>query len=135
MFNDESAFKTPTSVTFGKSRPLAIICVPRRIWASPRRNAESMSSCEWRRDVESASMRSTLADGKHFRRAASARCVPSPWNVSERRPHTGHFSGTSAHDPQMWHRRHRSALWYVYGIEQFGHITAFPQHSHVTERE
>ena len=32
-----SAFTTPTSVTFGKSSPLAIICVPSRIRCRPSR--------------------------------------------------------------------------------------------------
>ena len=36
-----SALTTPTSVTLGKSSPLAIICVPIRMWISPSRNAAS----------------------------------------------------------------------------------------------
>ena len=36
-----SALTTPTSVTFGKSSPFAIICVPSRMWISPSRNASS----------------------------------------------------------------------------------------------
>ena len=35
---------TPTSVTFGKSSPFAIICVPTRMSLSPRRNRPSSSS-------------------------------------------------------------------------------------------
>ncbi len=38
MCSAVSALITPTSVTFGKSSPLAIICVPSRIRTSPSRN-------------------------------------------------------------------------------------------------
>ena len=76
--SDVSAFSTPTSVTFGKSSPLAIICVPRSTSALPARNAERMSSCENLRDVESASIRRIFARGKQACSAASARCVPTP---------------------------------------------------------
>src|SRR5947208_1843099 len=52
-----SAFTTPTSVTFGKSSPLAIICVPSRMWISPRRKAPSTLAWLPGRRIVSLSMR------------------------------------------------------------------------------
>lgn len=41
-FKAVSAFKTPTNVTFGKSSPLAIICVPNKISACPSPNVRKI---------------------------------------------------------------------------------------------
>ena len=113
MLRELSALRTPTSVTFGKSSPFAIICVPRRTSASPRLNAERMSSCEFLRDVESASMRRIFALGKHFASAASARWVPMPLYWSAGAPHAGQTFGVRIHPPQIWQRQQASARWYV----------------------
>ena len=70
-----------------------------------------MSSWELRREVESASIRSTDARGKHFLSAASARWVPIPWQANSAPPQSGHFAGSSVQPPQTWQRRQESARW------------------------
>ena len=58
-----SAFTTPTSVTRGKSSPLAIICVPRRMSTSPRSTRARMRWWAHLPDVVSTSMRAMRASG------------------------------------------------------------------------
>ena len=62
-YKDISAASTPTRVTFGKSCPFTIICVPTRISASSFANADKICSWESFFFVVSMSMRSTLACG------------------------------------------------------------------------
>ena len=59
MCRPTSALTTPTSVTLGKSSPLAIICVPSRMWISPLRNAARTRAWLPGRRMVSLSMRRT----------------------------------------------------------------------------
>ena len=70
---------TPTSVTFGKSSPLAIICVPSRIFTSPRAKALE------RRLVAAGPLHRVAVHphardvaGKRLLISASSRSVPKP---------------------------------------------------------
>ena len=73
-----SAEITPTSVTLGKSWPLAIICVPTRTSISPAaKRCESARRLPLRRTV-SRSTRATRASGKALAHSASTRSVPKP---------------------------------------------------------
>ena len=73
-----SALITPTSVTLGKSSPLAIICVPSRMWTCPSLNARR--TCSWLpgERMVSESIRRTTWSGKAARTSRSSRSVPMP---------------------------------------------------------
>ena len=71
-----SASTTPTSVTRGKSWPLAIICVPTRMSVSPASKAASTRATAPRRTARSRSSRSTRASGSAARTASSTFSVP-----------------------------------------------------------
>ena len=73
-----SALITPTSVTFGKSSPLAIICVPSRMRTSPSRNASSAASWLPGSCIVSVSIRKQRRSGNRALTSASSRCVPRP---------------------------------------------------------
>ena len=68
----------PTSVTFGKCRPFAIICVPTRMSILPVRKFRSVSRYASLRVIESASMRRTTALGKICATVDSTFSVPKP---------------------------------------------------------
>ena len=70
-----------------------------------------MSSCEFLREVESASIRRMCAFLKHFASTASARCVPIPLYCSAGSPQAGQTFGVGIHPPQMWHLQQSSAWW------------------------
>ena len=73
-----SALTTPTSVTLGKSRPLAIICVPSRICTLPALKSASTSSWLPGLRIESESIRRETWPGKAARTSRSSRSVPIP---------------------------------------------------------
>ena len=80
-----SADITPTRVTFGKSWPLAIICVPMRTSTSPRAKRSRSAAAAPRRRTVSRSMRATDAPGKRSATSVSTRSVPKP-TVSRKGP-------------------------------------------------
>ena len=73
-----SAATTPASVTFGKSSPFAIICVPTSTFASPERNRSSSFSCASFSRVVSTSTRTTRAPANRFMTSSATFCVPAP---------------------------------------------------------
>ena len=87
-----SAETTHTSVTPGKSWPLATICVPTSTSISPPAKRERD---RYRSAVVAASRssRATRAAGKRSATSASMRSVPAP-TASSGPPHAGQRSGT-----------------------------------------
>ena len=73
-----SAEITPTSVTRGKSWPLAIICVPTRTSSSRAANFARSAAIAPRLRIVSRSTRATRAPGNRSRTSASTRSVPKP---------------------------------------------------------
>ena len=73
-----SAATAPTSVTLGKSSPLAIICVPIMTLAAPLRKRSSSFSCASFSRVVSLSTRTVRASGNSRRTSSSTFCVPAP---------------------------------------------------------
>ena len=90
----------PTIVTFGKSSPLAIICVPTRMRASPRRKRSISVACASLVRVVSLSMRRVGTSGKSLCTSSSTRCVPTPKYLIYGLPHSGQTFGTAASCPQ-----------------------------------
>ena len=74
-----SAFTTPTSVTFGKSSPLAIIWVPSRMWMRPARKASSTRRWLPGRVIVSESIRWQTCPGNRSSISAWSFSVPRPW--------------------------------------------------------
>ena len=62
-------------MTFGKSRPLAIISVPMRIFASPLAKDSKISFLTWLEET-SESSRNTFAEGKNCEISSYALSVP-----------------------------------------------------------
>src|SRR6185436_4082403 len=73
-----SASITPTSVTRGKSCPLAIICVPTSTSSAPLSNACSVRRTAPFLRARSRSKRSARTLGSAARSASSTRSVPNP---------------------------------------------------------
>ncbi len=70
--------RRPTSVTAGRSSPLAIICVPDQHIRAPLGERRESCSCAWRVFAVSRSQRSTRAAGNWRLTADSTRSVPTP---------------------------------------------------------
>ena len=102
-----SALTTPTSRTPGKSRPLAIICVPTRSFTSPRPKRPSASWKSAASCMLSASMRSMVSpatsDGWSRESSSSTRCTPSP-NTETCLPQLGQLRGRRCSPWQWWQR-------------------------------
>src|SRR5207245_483312 len=73
-----SASTTPTTVTFGKSSPFAIIWVPSRMSTSPRATRSRMRWCAHLVLVVSRSIRATRAAGNRRPTNCSSCWLPSP---------------------------------------------------------
>ena len=95
-----SAFTTPTSVTLGKSSPLAIICVPRRMCVVPSRNESSTRRWLPGLLIVSESIRWTTLSGNFSSISACNFSVPNPWYRTESWPHCGHLSTGADSQPQ-----------------------------------
>ena len=91
-----SASITPTSVTLGKSSPLAIICVPSRMSTSPRPTRSSISVCAHFPVVVSTSMRDTRAEGKRSLSSRSTCWVPTPRCFMFSAPHSRHVAESAS---------------------------------------
>ncbi len=78
MPSPRSADTTPTSVTRGKSCPLAIICVPTSRSSSPRPNRASTSWIAPRFCIVSRSTRPARMPGNRRSTSVSTRSVPKP---------------------------------------------------------
>ena len=99
MYRLRSASSTPTSVTFGRFRPLATIWVPRRIGIFSFWKCSRIFSWVFTALTVSVSMRLTSMSGN---RAFSSCCtfwVPVPM-VFKGPPQLGHRSGAGWEKPQ-----------------------------------
>ena len=108
-----SAEITPTSRTFGKSSPFAIICVPIKTRTSPRPNR---SSASWKCAavcIVSPSTRSSVSPsiklGNVRVSSSSTRWVPRP-NTVTGLPQSGHFCGSICSARQWWQRTYRRRI-------------------------
>ena len=133
MWRPESALRMPARVTLGKSRPLAIICVPMRMSILPARKRPRISSWLNLREVTSASMRWMLAVGKRRRAIVSTRWVPMPLYLYPGAPQSGQVSGTLRKAPQRWQRSRSSSRWKVMPTEQLSQRSAWPHLGQTTE--
>ena len=95
IFKLISAFKTPTKVTFSKSNPLAIICVPNKILPSLRANWSKSFWCPSFCFVVSTSYRITLAPLKLVSSCSSTFWVPVPTNFNCSPEQCGQIFGIS----------------------------------------
>ena len=86
-----SASITPTSVTFAKSSPFAIICVPSKMSTSPLATRSRISTCAHLPLVVSTSMRATVACANRSATSRSTCWVPSPRIESTGVEHRGHW--------------------------------------------
>ena len=95
-----SAATTPTSVTLGKSSPLAIIWVPTSTLVSPRRKASSIFWCASLPWVVSMSMRPTRASGNSRATSSCTFWVPAPKYLMYTLPQLGQVLGGGMVLPQ-----------------------------------
>ena len=106
-----SALTTPTSVTLGKSSPLAIICVPSRICTSPALKAAS--TCSWLPGVRivSESIRRADVVGERPLDLALQPLGADAAVVQVRRRHAGQAGGHGRSASQVWQIRRCRPLW------------------------
>ena len=125
-----SASITPTSVTFGKSSPLAIICVPSSRSVSPAAKADRAASCAPGRRMESLSMRVTRRSGNLWATSFSSRCVPVPNRLRTDSLQLGHRSGAAVSKSQVWQTARPRSACHVSVTEQCGHSIPFWHFTH-----
>ena len=127
--------RTPTSVTPGKSCPLATICVPTSTSSSRRaKRARTAAACPGP-PAASRSRRATRACGTTASSCSSTFSVPPPNAVNFAAPHAAHSVRGASSCPQRWQRsRSRPARCSTRATEQLGHPTAEPHPAQISVR-
>ena len=128
-----SAATAPTTVTLGRSNPLAIICVPTRTSASWAWKLSMMRAWPPCPPALSASQRRTRTDGNRLLSSDAMRWVPLPKYRMRPSPQAGHTDGLGNSRPQVWHCSRSMSLCQVRTFVQAVHSITCPHMRHMTK--